>query len=407
MHPKDLIIMSGFRRTPQGRSCGLSERRTMPVAVLVAVLFVVSYVWFHQDGSSSHSLLLSSDTSMHDNVGRSMVVSSSSSTRTTNSKFAEDDPALVFLHNNPLGIPPGQARNLPSIRDANAAVDDQRKIYGGAGDAKHLGGFTELDLHGVSPATWRTMLQQLGIRSVLDVGCGRGISTSWFALHGCRVQCVEGSHDAVMQSIVEKVVPGSVVEHDFSQGPWWPLETFDAAWAVEFLEHVGVNYQYNYVTAFRKAALLFVTSSRWGGWHHVEVHQDEWWIRKYESYGFRYDAQLTNLIRGVASQEGKWNNATAPNGENYNAQHVWLSMKVFVNPMVAALPQHAHLFPEHGCFGGKEKGTNEMVHQPCGQGSSLESVLPKEYWPLQPTDEQDQAWSDLIRQHISISMEKK
>ena len=396
-----LLIMSGFRRSPQGR-----ERRTTAAAVLVAVLFAISFFWFHQDGSPSHSLiLLQSETSVHDNVGRSMEVVSSSTTKTS-SKIEENDLPLLLLGTNPLGIPLGQARNLPSLRDASAAVDDQRKIYGGAGDAKHLGGFTELDLHGVSPATWRTMLQQLGIRSVLDVGCGRGISTSWFALHGCRVQCVEGSHDAVLQSIVEKVVPGSVVEHDFSRGPWWPMETFDAAWAVEFLEHVGVNYQYNYVTAFRKAAILLVTSSRWGGWHHVEVHQDEWWIRKYESYGFRYDEQLTNMIRGVASQEGKWKNATAPNGEYYNAQHVWLSMKVFINPMVAALPQHAHLFPEHGCYGGKGKGANPIIHQPCGQGSSIESVLPKEYWPLQPTEEQDQAWSDLIRQHISISKEK-
>ena len=38
-------------------------------------------------------------------------------------------------------------------------------------------------------------------------------------------------------------------------------------------EHVGRNYQPNYVTAFRKAALIFVSHSNWGGWHHVEVHK--------------------------------------------------------------------------------------------------------------------------------------
>jgi hypothetical protein len=41
---------------------------------------------------------------------------------------------------------------------------------------------------------------------------------------------------------------------------------------VEFTEHVGRNYQPNYITAFRKAALIFVSHSLWGGWHHVEVH---------------------------------------------------------------------------------------------------------------------------------------
>ena len=29
------------------------------------------------------------------------------------------------------------------------------------------------------------------------------------------------------------------------------------------------------------------TSSKWGGWHHVKVH-----VRKYESYGFRYNEKL-------------------------------------------------------------------------------------------------------------------
>lgn len=140
----------------------------------------------------------------------------------------------------------------------------------------------------------------LGIKSLLDVGCGKGISTSWFVTHGLEyVQCVEGSHDAVVQSII----PDSekyVVEHDFSRGPWWPDRTVDAAWAVEFTEHVGRNYQPNYMTAFRKAALVFVTHSNWGGWHHVEVHDDDWWRIRWEAAGFVYSEYLTNAARTQA-----------------------------------------------------------------------------------------------------------
>lgn len=134
---------------------------------------------------------------------------------------------------------------------------------------KHLGGFTEIDMHGISPAVWKHVVQDWGVHSVLDVGCGRGISTSWFVTHGLRTQCVEGSHDAVERSMVPDKA-SVVVEHDFSRGPWWPGQTFDAVWAVEFLEHVNLQYHFNYVAAFRKAAILMVTSSRWGGWHHVE-----------------------------------------------------------------------------------------------------------------------------------------
>lgn len=115
-----------------------------------------------------------------------------------------------------------------------------------------------------------SLAADLGVKSLVDVGCGKGVSTSWFVTHGVDTICVEGSHDAVSQSIVPNAKE-RVVEHDFSRGPWWPERTVDAAWAVEFTEHVGRNYQPNYLTAFRKAALVFVTHSNWGGWHHGKI----------------------------------------------------------------------------------------------------------------------------------------
>ena len=140
---------------------------------------------------------------------------------------------------NPLLVPEGKAKNLPSIRVESVAaegnVDKTRYIYGGAGDKSHLGGFTELDLHGVSPSTWTNMIQDFNVRSVLDVGCGRGVSTSWFLDHGTKTLCVEGSHDAFHQSVLDDPYT-SMVEHDFSRGPWWPEDTYDAVWSVEFLE---------------------------------------------------------------------------------------------------------------------------------------------------------------------------
>ena len=87
---------------------------------------------------------------------------------------------------------------MPSVRiseEESAKVD--RKIYGGAGDKQHLGGFTEVDIHGIAPMVWKDMVTYFGIKSIIDVGCGRGISTSWFVTHGLETLCVEGSHDAV------------------------------------------------------------------------------------------------------------------------------------------------------------------------------------------------------------------
>ena len=301
---------------------------------------------------------------------------------------------------SPLDPPPGSAVALPSIRidEKIGEKEVKRGIYGGKGDKKHLGGFTDFDRQGVSPAVWKHMVSQLGVKSVLDVGCGRGISTSWFKLHGVETSCVEGSHDAVVQSIV----PGSesvVVEHDFSRGPWWPDRTVDAVWCVEFLEHVGRNFHVNYLPAFRKAALIFATHSRWGGWHHVEVHMDPWWKTKFELYGFVYSPELTDAVKTAAHEERK-SKVIMPNGDESNAQHITLNMQVFINPRVASLPEHAHLMAEGGCYleglGGKR------VNEPCGTGKSKDlTALPKEFLPLDIDEGMDKEWEDLVRRNVN------
>jgi SAM-dependent methyltransferase len=248
------------------------------------------------------------------------------------------------------------------------------------------------------------MIENLGVKSVLDVGCGRGTSTTWFLYHGLDVLCVEGSHDAVIQSFLSDKT--QIVEHDFARGPWWPKRTFDAVWSVEFLEHVGVQYHYNYIQSFRKAALLFVTSSQNGGWHHVQVHDDSWWIQKYESYGFKYSDKLTKDIRKVADNESSLK-IPAPNGDIYNAQHIWLTMKVFVNPAVASLPEHAHLFYEPGCYKDYVKG--KIVQKECGTGvgGDLETPLPPHFYPTKLTPEMDTKWEDLIRSRLDPEDMKK
>lgn len=256
-------------------SSGTSASATTVLVLTIPYLGLFFLAW-QQNQGMMHSHLQSIASS----VGYDPAVAAATTTLHQSPAAVEGGSSSATSYywdpSNPLGIPKGQAPALPSIRVSHQeSAADQRKIYGGAGDKPHLGGFTEFDTDGISPAVWKHMITRYGVQSLLDVGCGRGISTTWFLYHGLRILCAEGSHDAVEQTLLPEPAT-QVVEHDFSRGPWWPQDTYDAAWAVEFLEHVGVNYHFNYISAFRKTALLFVTSSRWGGWHHVEVHDDPW-----------------------------------------------------------------------------------------------------------------------------------
>jgi hypothetical protein len=126
-----------------------------------------------------------------------------------------------LLRHPVLDLKRGQAAKavaMPSVRvEEEIESTDRKNFYGGKGDKEHLGGFVSgnVDMDGVSPSAWKVMLTEHGIKSVLDVGCGRGVSTSWFQMHGVKTQCVEGSHDAWEQSLFPNDMR---VEHDFSRG---------------------------------------------------------------------------------------------------------------------------------------------------------------------------------------------
>lgn len=213
---------------------------TVPWLYLCCVLLLSNllvYQWASTNSSlddSYHAYALLSSTTKHVDSGADPYGSSASD-------GVSSTPAEVLR--NPLVVPRGEAVPLPSIRTAkDESVTTQRSIYGGAGDKKHLGGFTDIDTGGISPRAWKWMVQRMNIHSVLDVGCGRGISTTWFHFHGLQVLCVEGSHDARERTLLPDP-DTQMVEHDFARGPWWPGRTFDAVWCVEFLEHVSSRFR--------------------------------------------------------------------------------------------------------------------------------------------------------------------
>ena len=134
----------------------------------------------------------------------------------------------------------------------------------------------------------------------------------------------------------------------------------------------------------------------------MEIHPDDWWIRKFELYGFRYDDELTQQARAWAEEDTN-SSLLAPNGQALYPQHLLLSLKVFVNPAVGALPRHQHLFPDDGCFLEYSFGEAFLSRRrPCGspgpEGTEhhLETPLPPHMLPLPLTADMHRRWNDTI-----------
>ena len=336
--------------------------------VLLLLLVGLSIGFFAIYGFNK-TVLLNNITGAYDNLIIENITSSN------NHEVKSPDFSLSSLRSS-LTYPPGMyfqenksPPNMPSI------LVKERKdttIYGGKIDKQHLGGFTNYDEQGVSNNTFNFIVGILGVKSVLDVGCGRGISTSYFLEQGVKVLCVEGSHDAVLSSFLPA---DKIVEHDFTRGPWWPEQTFDACWCVEFLEHVSRHYINNYMASFHKCALIFTTRSEWGGYHHVEVRPEWWWISRFHSQSFIYDASLTAATKLQAWNE-RFTYQERSGKLNAIGQHIQRNMMVFINPLVASLPRHKHLFSGNGCYSGNNN--NEDGGVACNGADAL----PDDYKPL-------------------------
>mmetsp|Transcript_29752 Transcript_29752/g.54638 ORF Transcript_29752/g.54638 Transcript_29752/m.54638 type:complete len:127 (-) Transcript_29752:223-603(-) len=121
-----------------------------------------------------------------------------------------------------------------------------------------------------------------------------------------------------------------------------------------------------------------------------------------ESSGFVYSESLTKEMRDKSRSDSNRldlvNDMKKPDAKStYSvAQHLWGTMQVFINPLVASLPEHAHLFAEHGCYAGGKKG-NECGKAGTGAGSEQLTPLPESFKPLKLTQEMDDRWLDLIK----------
>ena len=238
-----------------------------------------------------------------------------------------------------------------------------RDIYGGVVDMAHLGGFTEQDNNTISHNAWNFLMSELAVKSMIDVGCGRGFSSKYFLDRGVDVVCVEGSHDAIDRSFLPR---SRIVQHDFTLGGWWPDQTYDLAWSTEFLEHVGRQYMDHYLPIFMKSALVMVTTSGWGGWHHVEVHAPWWWIARFEARGFVFSRHLTELMQSQV----KIDQLRLHQGSQL------MGIMVFINPVVASLPRHKHLIGGKGCYKGA------VDNEDGGAECPGVDALPEEYKSL-------------------------
>jgi len=239
----------------------------------------------------------------------------------TSAAFSERSPSAFSEPSSNSALPwdvfhmksPPPQPVLAIDNDIKKEIYAKRGIYGGKDDPVHVGGFLQNDTSSYEPWIWDWLINEMKIESMVDVGCGRGISTQYFSQRGVKAHCFEGSSDGVKNSLV----PQLVTEHDFTRGPIWTDDIVDVAWSIEFLEHVGTEHMANYMAAFKKARIVFVSHSIWGGWHHVTVKKRYWWIEAFRDYGFEYMPEMSEQMQDQAGHKQRF----FPKGKRHSYFH--------------------------------------------------------------------------------------
>lgn len=165
----------------------------------------------------------------------------------------------------------------------------------------HLGGY----IHGGDDATyypglWRWLIDERGVSSVLDVGCGEGHSLRYFRDRGVRARGIDG---------VPQDDP-DIVTHDYTEKSMAFVTGYDLVWCCEVLEHVEEQYLRNLRTSLTAAPLALVTHAEPGqaGFHHVNCQTAEYWRGVFAGWGMHYDHQLTQQTRMMAAMNrSPWN----------------------------------------------------------------------------------------------------
>lgn len=155
----------------------------------------------------------------------------------------------------------------------------------------HLGGYVSGPIGDEAtyyPDLWRWAVDELSIKSVLDIGCGEGHALRFFRDLGCKVVGLDG---------IPQDDP-DILRHDFTEGPAL-RRSIDLVWCCEFVEHISERFLPNLVSSFRSGRFIFLTHAFPGqdGHHHVNCRPPEYWKGFFAGIGYTFRPGLTALAR--------------------------------------------------------------------------------------------------------------
>ena len=163
----------------------------------------------------------------------------------------------------------------------------------------HLGGH-EGETH-LDDGALDYIIENLGVKSMVDIGCGPAGMVELARSKGLEVLGVDGDF------VVERKVDDIVI-HDYQKAPYVPEKNYDLAWTVEFVEHIEEQYIRNFVATMDKCKYVLMTHAFPGqpGHHHVNCQTTEYWAHIMNAFGYSVLLDETMAIRKASTMKERY-----------------------------------------------------------------------------------------------------
>jgi hypothetical protein len=163
----------------------------------------------------------------------------------------------------------------------------------------------------------RFMRNNFGVDTMVDIGCG--------TKNQVKTALAIGYSEAIGIDGDEKVEPDIV--SDFNDGLLKLDKNYDLAWCVEVLPYIHQRKIRNLKPALEKCKYLIATATVWSNREYPNGNKRQWYIDRFESWGFKYDDDLYKEVVEHSLMERK---------NHESGSYTWLERTgmVFKNTML-------------------------------------------------------------------------
>lgn len=134
-------------------------------------------------------------------------------------------------------------------------------------------------------------VKHLHPKSILDVGCGTGISLNWFLQNNIDALGIENSEVAISQSLVKN----KILKHNLNKTLALDRK-FDLVWCYEVIEHIHPQYESIFLqTLTRHSDQVILSAARpgQGGHGHFNEQEPAYWKKRFDDAGFDFQSEFS------------------------------------------------------------------------------------------------------------------